>query len=247
MMLFVVVVVMLTVVAAATMMFFMLLLQLFQLCCQRGLALHGLQQLRTGQFMPRRNHQRGFRIMLPQKGYSGIQLGLGNGIRTGKDDGRGGFDLIVVEFAKILHIDLYLACIGNSHSIAQNHIIICHLLDRRHNIAELTNTGRLNHNALRCIFGDHFLQCLSKITHQTAANATRVHFGDVDTGILQEATVNADLAKFVFDQHQLLACIGLLNHFLDQRGLAGTKETGININLCHEIFSFAYFYLFYHI
>ena len=47
-------------------------------------------------------------------------------------------------------------------------------------------------------------QCLSEITNQGAADAARIHFCNVDPGVLQEAAVDSDLAKFILDQNDLL-------------------------------------------
>ena len=44
-------------------------------------------------------------------------------------------------------------------------------------------------------------QRLAEVTHQTAADAAGVHFGNVDARILQETAVNADLTELVLDQH----------------------------------------------
>ena len=87
------------------------------------------------------------------------------------------------------------------------------------------------------VFSDDLFQCLAKVAHQTAADAAGVHFRNVDAGLLHETAVNADLTKFVFDQHQLLTLVALGDHLLDQRGLTGTQEAGVNINLCHNIFT----------
>ena len=50
---------------------------------------------------------------------------------------------------------------------------------------------------------------------------------------LQKAAVNADLAELVFDQHQLLALIGLLQQLFDERRLARAQKAGNNVNFCH--------------
>ena len=77
---------------------------------------------------------------------------------------------------------------------------------------------------------DNLSQSLAKITHQTAANTAGVHFGDVDTGILQKTAVNTDFTELIFNEHQLLALVGLRDHLFDQGCFAGTQKAGININ-----------------
>lgn len=65
-------------------------------------------------------------------------------------------------------------------------------------------------------------QRLAEITDQTAADAARVHFIDLHAGVLEETAVNADLAKLVLNQHDLLTLVRLLDQLLDQRRLAGS-------------------------
>ena len=65
-------------------------------------------------------------------------------------------------------------------------------------------------------------QGFAEISDQTAADAARIHLIDLYAGILEEAAVNADLAEFVFDQHDLLTLVSFFDQFLDQRRLAGS-------------------------
>ena len=211
-----------------------MMFHLLQILLHGGIAVHGVQQLRTGQFMPGGRHQGGMGIVFPQQRNGSIQLGLRNGIRAGQNDSFGSFHLIVVEFTEILHVDLHLAGIHNRHRVAQLNILSRHLFNGSHHIGQLSHAGGLDHDPVGMILLDHLGQSLAEIANQAAANAAGIHFCDVDARILQKAAVNADLAEFVLDQHQLLAAICFLDHFLDQSGLAGTKEAGINIDFCHS-------------
>ena len=212
----------------------MLFLQLCQFGCQGSLAFHGVQQLLAGQFTPGGGNDGCLGIVFPQHFHGGIQLLLGNGVGTGEDDGGSSLHLIVVELTEVLHIDLYLTGIHNCHGIAQSHILIGNLIDSANNIGQLAHAGGLNEDPLRIILVDNLLQRLAEITHQRAADAAGVHFGDIDARILQETAVNANLTELVLDKHQPLACIGLLNHFLNEGGLACTQEATVNINLSHK-------------
>ena len=210
---------------------------LFQ-CCQGSsqsmLAFHGFQQLLAVQFTPGGNHQGCVGIPFADQRNSGLQLVFCNGIGTREDDGGCGFNLIVVEFAKVLHINLDLAGIRNSNGVAENDILVGDLFHSSNHIAELAHTGGLDHDALGGIFCDNLVECLAKIAHQTAADAAGVHFGDIDTRILQKTAVDTDFTKLIFNEHQLLAAVGFLNHFFDQGGLACPQETGINVNNSHS-------------
>ena len=174
--------------------------------------------------------------MLPEQADCLVQLVLGNGIGTGKDNGRSSFYLIVIKFAKVLHIDLDLAGIHHSYRIAQLYAL--YLFHSCNHIRQLAYTGGFNDNPVGGIGIQCFLQCFAEVTHQRAANTAGVHLGDIDTGILQKTAVNTNLTEFVFNQHQLLAGIGLLNHLLNQCCLTGTQKTGININCRHSFRSF---------
>ena len=173
-------------------------------------------------------------IMLPQHCNGIIQLCLRNIGSTGEDDGGGCFDLIVIELPKVLHINLDLTGIGNSHFIANDHIVAGDLFHSGHHIAELANAGGFNHNTVGVVLLDNLSQCLAEVTHQGAADAAGIHLRDVNAGILQKAAVDADFAKFVFNQNKIFALVGFLNHFLDQGGFTGAEEAGININFGHK-------------
>jgi hypothetical protein len=232
-----VMVVMLMIVTAATvlvMMVMMLMLQLYQLGGQSCLTGHSGKDLLTGQFAPGSSDDGGVLIVLTEHGYSGVQLSLGNAVGTGQDDGGSSFHLVIVELTEVLHVDFDLAGIHHSHGVPQLHIRTRNLLNSSYHIGQLANTGGLNDNPVGGILRNDLLQSLTEIAHQAAADTAGVHLGDVDACILQEAAVNADLTEFVLDQHQLLTCVGLLDHFLDQRGLTGTQKAGINIDFCHK-------------
>ena len=233
-----VVVMMLMIMAAMAvlmMMVMMLVLQSFQILLDGGCTLHGLQKLFSGQFRPGGGYQCCGLIMLTQQLHSAIQLCLRNGIGAGQNDGGGCFDLIVVELTKVLHINLDLAGIGNCNTVAKAHILTGDLFHRCHHIGQLAHTGGFDDDPIRMVLGNNLIQSLSKVAHQRAADAAGVHLGNVNARFLQEASVDADLTKFIFDQHQLLSAVGFLNHFFDKGGLASSEKTGVNIDNCHSV------------
>ena len=166
-MLMVMVVMLMVVTATAViiMLMVMVVMLMHQLLFQVMLMLHRLQQLGTGQLTPRGGNQGSLCIMLTKKSNSCIQLSLGNGIRPGQDDHIGGFHLIVIEFAKILHIHLDLAGIHNCDSIAQGHILVGHLFHGSDHIGQLANAGGFDHDPIRVILCDHLGQSLTKVAH----------------------------------------------------------------------------------
>ena len=223
-------------VAAAVIILFLqpLLLQLGKLRGQRCLALHGLDQLLAGQVIPGGGDDGCHLVMFPQQLHGGVQLELVDGIGTGQDDGGGGFDLVVIELAEVLHIHLDLARVHHSYGIAQGHFVAGHLVHRADDVGQLAHAGGLDDDAVGMVVGNHLFQGLAEVAHQGAADAAGVHLGDVDACVLQKAAVDADFAEFVLDQHQLLALVALGNQLFDQRGLAGTQEAGINVYFGHK-------------
>ena len=209
-------------------------LHLGQLRRDGRLAFQRLDQLLARQLAPRGGDDGGNGIMLPQHGNGRVQLALGDGIGTGQDDGGGGFDLVVVELAEVLHIHLDLARVGHGHGVAQRDLVIRHLAHSGDDVGQLAHAGRLDQNTVGMVLGNDLLQRLAKIAHQRAADAAGVHLGDVDAGILQKAAVNADLAELVLDQHQLLPLVAFGDHLFDQGRLARAEEAGENINFCHK-------------
>ena len=176
--------------------------------------------------------------MLPKHGNGGVQLGLGNGIRPGQDDGGGGLHLVVVEFAEVLHIDLDLARVHHGYGVAQGHFIIHDLLHRADDIGQLAHAGGLDEDPVGVVLLDDAIQRLAEVAHQGAADAAGVHLGDLNARVLQKAAVNADFTEFILNQHDLLTLVGLGNQLLDQGSLAGSQEAGVNVNFRHYNLTF---------
>ena len=233
-------------VVATAAMLIMLMMMVMLFCCQtlhlhlcqffsqRCLAFHCCNQLLTGQLRPGSGYQGCNFVVLTNQGNGSIQLVLCNCIGTGQNDGRSSFNLVVIELAKVLHVNLHLAGIADGNGVAQGHFVANDLLNCTDNIGQLANTGGLDDDAVRVVLGDHFLQSLTKVTHQATADTAGVHLGDVDASILQETAINANLAELIFNEHQLLALVSFGNHLLDQSGLTGTQKAGINVNFRHS-------------
>jgi len=130
----VVIMVMVVVTAMLMMVMLMLLFHLGQFFRQSLFALHSSNKLFASQLAPRGGNQCCIRIMFPNQRNGGIQLCLGNRIRTGQDNGGSSLDLVIIELTEVLHIDLNLAGIGNCYGIAQSHIRAGNLLHRANDI-----------------------------------------------------------------------------------------------------------------
>ena len=218
----------------------MLFLHSGQLRSQSGLAFHGGSQLFAGKLTPGSSDDSGLAVMLSQQFHCGIQLCLRYGIGTGQDDGGCGFNLVVVELTEVLHIDLHLAAVHNGHSVTQRNIISGNLFHSTNNIGQLAYTGGFDDNTVGVVLFNNLCQSLAEIPHQRTADTARIHLGNINACILQEATVNADFTKLIFNQHQFLAPVAFLDHLLDKGCLTGAQKTGININFHkkHLLYSF---------
>ena len=235
------VVVMLMVVAAAflamlivVMVMLLLLGQLLQRRRKSIPAFHGRQQLLPVQFVPRGRHDGRSRVLFPQQRNTGIQLVLLHPAGAAQNNGAGVLHLVIEKLAEILHIHLGLGGVHHGGKAVQHHIRHLQILHRTDNVAQLSDAGRLDKDAVGVIGVHHLPQRLAEIPHQTAADAAAVHFGNVDPGLLQKAAVNADLTKLIFNEYQLLAGIGLGNQLLDEGRLAGAQKAGENIDFSHK-------------
>ena len=143
-------------------------------------------------------------------------------------------DLVLIELTKVLHVDFRLLCIDNSRKAVQLDVFIMQVLHSDDDIAQLADAGRLDDDALRCVFLDDLIEGAAEVADQRAADAAGVHLVDLHTGFLKESAVNADLAELILDQNELLVAIRTIrDQFLDQRCLAGTQKPGENIYFCH--------------
>ena len=223
----------LAVIVMVMMMVMGLFLQLCQLNGDGAALLHRLHQLFAGQLRPRGRDNHGVLVVLADHLDALVELFLRHAVGAAEDDGVGRLDLVVVELAEVLHIHLALRRIRHSHKVAQLHVVRRDLAHGADDVRQLADARRLDQDTVRRVFGDDLFERAAEIADQRAADAAGVHLRDLDPGLLQKAAVDADLAEFILDQHQLLAVVGFLDHFLDERRLAGAEKTGININFCH--------------
>ena len=205
-----------------------------QLICQ-GVAFHGGEDLVAGDLSPVGGDDDGICVLSTKERDGLLQLVLRHIGGAAEDDGAGVLHLIVKELAEVLHIHLGLLGIDHGDGAAQLQLrLLGHTAHRLGHVRQLAHAGGLDDNAVGSVGLQHLLQGNAEVAHQRAADAAGVHLGDLNAGVLHKAAVNADLAEFVFDEHQLLALEGLLNQLFDEGGLAGTQKTGNNVDGCHS-------------
>ncbi len=217
---------------------------LFQQLVRQGHLLDGGQDGLAVQLVPGGSDDGGAGVLLLQHGHGSLQLLLGHLLGPGENNGAGGLDLVVVELAEVLHVDLHLGGVGHGDKAVELHVrhVLHGVFHRHDDVAELAHAGGLDEDAVGVELGLHFLQGLVEIAHQGAADAACGHLGDLNAGLLQEAAVNVDLTEFVFNEHQLLALVGLRQQLFDEGGLAGAQEAGDNVDFRHGISPFQKFY-----
>ena len=205
---------------------------------QVALTIHNGNDLCTGQFVPIGGHNGGGGVLFLDQGNGCGNLFLVCAAGAAQDDAGCVADLVIIELAKVLHIHFDLVHIGHSHKAVQaDRQGLAHTLNSAGHITQLANAGRLDQDAVRVISLHDLFQCLAEVAHQGAADAAGVQLVDLNACLTHKAAVNADLAEFVFDQHDLFALERFLDELFDQGRFACTQKAGENINFsylfCH--------------
>ena len=136
----------------------------------------------------------------------------------------------VVELAEVLHIHLTLAGVGHGDHVAKLNVVGDDLLHGCLHIAELAHAGGLDEDAVGGIVVDDLSRAFPK--SPTRLQQMQPEFISVIwmPASWEEAAVDADFTKLILNEHNFLACIGFLDHLLDESGFASTQETGVNVN-----------------
>ena len=205
---------------------------------QVALTIHNGNDLCTGQFVPIGGHNGGGGVLFLDQGNGCGNLLLVCAAGAAQDDAGCVADLVVIELAKVLHIHFDLVHIGHGHKAVQaDRQGLAHTLNSAGHITQFANAGRLDQDAVRMISLHDLFQCLAEVAHQGAADTAGVQLVDLNASLTHKAAVNADLAEFVFDQHDLFALERFLDELFDQGRFACTQKAGENINFsylfCH--------------
>lgn len=177
---------------------------------------HGLQDLFSGDLIPGGGDDDSVAVVRAQLCHGGGHLFLAHVLSAGEDDGVGMLDLVVEKLAEVLHIHFALGGVSHGDEAVQLHG--CRFRGALYGadyVAEFAYAGRFDDHAVGMELLDDIVQRRAEIAHQGAADAPGIHFGNVDAGGLQKAAVNADFAELVFDQHHLLAFVGLFQQLFD--------------------------------
>ena len=201
---------------------------------QIAAALHGFEQLLAGQVLPRGGDDAGVLVQAAQHGDGLVETLLRALCGAGQQDSAGVSDLIFEELAEVLEVHLCLERVNNGDEAVQLNVQMG-VLNRRDNVGQLADAGRLDEDAVGVVLVYNVVQRLAEVADERAADAARVHFVDNDACILEKAAVDADFTEFVLDEDDLLALERVREQTLDKRGLACAQKTGDNINFCHDL------------
>ena len=193
----------------------------------------GVEDFPAVNLLPGGSNENGIGILLSYESNAVGKLTLRGLSGVGKDDGGCVLNLVIIELAKVLHIHFALVDIDNNGVGAKLCIGAVNTLYRLDNIGELSDTRRLNDDTVGMEFVKHTAKCGGKITDKRAADTARIHLGNLDARIAEEAAVNTDFAKLVFDKDELFTRISLGNKLLYKSGLSRTEKAGKNIYFRH--------------
>ena len=139
-------------------------------------------------------------ILFTKQMYAFFNLLIIHHLSTAHNNCRSVFYLIIIKFSKVLHIKLcFLSIYNRKLAINHNVIVRFHSFDCFCYIRKLSNTGWFDDDTVWVVFFQHFFQRLAEVTNQSTTNTSGVHFCNLYSCILQEATINSNFTKFVFN------------------------------------------------
>ena len=208
---------------------------LLQLLLQRVNVFHCAEDLGTVQLIPIGGDDGGGGILFHHQRHGGSQLFVAAFGGVAEDDAACILHLIAEEFTEVLHVHLAFARIHHGGIAVQLCVFKICILDGLDDVGQLAHARGLDENAVGGILLHYLLQRLAEVAHQRAADAARVDLVDGNARIGKKSAVNADLAEFVFDQHQLFAGVGFFDELFDKGRFAGSQKAGEYIDFSHLV------------
>ena len=232
--------------AAHAVLVVMVMVVMMALGCQNGLDVNqrllnrsavfdGGQNLLAGQLVPRRGDDGALRVVLADQADGLFDLRRVGGLRAAHDDAGGGLELILIKLAEVLQVHLALGHVH--HGGAAGDFSLAGGAELGHNVddlGELAHAGGLDDDALGMELLADLIQRIAEIAGQRAADAAGIQLGHLDARALHEAAVDAHLAVFVLQQHDLLAMEGLRDQLFDQSRLSSAQKAGNDVNFRHN-------------
>ena len=211
-----------------------LLGKLLKLARKGVLLLHSGENCLAVKGVPRGSDDSRLGVMLAQKCYRLFKLFLVHTRRAAENDSARICDLVTVELAEIFKIYAALGGVGDGGEAVQHNLLGDNTLHGVDHVGELANARRLNEDAVGMEFVKHLAKGLGEVAYKATADASAVHFGDLDARLAEKSAVDADLTELVFNKNHLLAHVGLGEELFDKGGLSGTEKAGEYIDLSHS-------------
>ena len=197
------------------------------------LGFHCREYIRSRKLFDRSGDYNRVRVMLSHKLNGFLYLEFLSRVRMRKNDRRSIFNLVIKELTEILHIHFAFARVYNGSEAIKNSLVRGDLAYRADNVGKLADARGLDDYSVGTVLGKNLAESLCEITDQRATNATRIHFGYFNSGILQKSAVYTNFTKFVFYKNNLLASVCFFQKLFDESSFTSAEKAGKYINLCH--------------
>ena len=152
-------------------MMMLVLKQLVELLGNSSGTFHSIKHLRSGQLIPIGAYNSCRFVVLTNKLYSLVELFLAHLTRMAEYDTSRMLYLIVKELTKVLHIHLTFSGINNNCATVKLYVVIFNRVNRLHNVAELSNSRRLDKHSVGVIFAYNFAKRITKISNKRTTDA----------------------------------------------------------------------------
>ena len=206
-----------------------------KLVAKRFCSLHCGQNGISADLIPRGNDERCTRVALTNDGKGIGKAPVGDAIGMRENDAARVLDLIPKKLAEVFHIHLALPCINDGCLRIQRHIVRANVANGADDVAELSDARRLDQDTIGGKLGKNLAKGLSEIADETAADAARIHLGDLNTRVAHKSAVDANLAEFIFNQNEFFSCVRLADQLFDQGRFSRTEKARKHVNFRHDI------------
>jgi hypothetical protein len=142
--------------------------------------------------------------------------------------------LVLIELAEIVHIHIESLGVNYCGETVELDLVVLEILYRDYDIGEFAYARRLDQDPVRIVLLDDLVERLAEVSDQSAADAPRDHLVYLDAGVSQETGVYSDLTELILDEDYILVLITFGDELLDKCCLAGSEETGKNIDFSHD-------------
>ena len=113
-----------------------------------------------------------------------LKLCVGSPVGMAENDTTRVFYLVVEKLTEVLHIHFALVDVYHDGKAVQLHVLCLGIPYGADNVAQLTDTRRLDKHSVGRVFGNNVLKSAAEISHERTAYTARIHLGNIDTRVL---------------------------------------------------------------